>query len=82
MSEIYPILLVVMSFVLLLSLFFCFKPNKFTKKQNSQANRTNKIDALINNSNRGKRVIEYRNSLSQYDVKYVAWRANRNGSTK
>lgn len=82
MAYVYPVLLVIMSFLLALSMFFCFRSPNTTHRQQSNSNQTAKIDKLINNSNQGKETIHYKKSLECYNIKYLAWRVNQNGAVE
>lgn len=82
MNELYPILLVLMSFFLGIAVFFCFRTSSTQKKRELHTDTTEAIDRLINNSNSGTSVIQYKEALSEYNIHYIAWRVNRNGATK
>ena len=80
MSEYYPLVL------LLASVLACFCVLLFTrprKEPNRKSRNTTKtIDKLINNSNSGISVMQYKDTLSQYDINYVAWKVKRDGPAK
>lgn len=85
MNEIYPVLLTIMNFLLLLSLFFCFQTNRFPKNR-SIRRQTDRIDVLIHlkqtevsvENDYDSNAFEVCNTLSRYNIKYTAWRAIKN----
>ena len=80
MTELYPLLLAIISFILGIVAF------RHSKNENSPqlqyATSTEDIDKLINNSNSGVDDIRYKQVLSKFDIGYIAWKVNRNGENK
>ena len=81
LSNLYPMFLMILSFFFSLSIFFFFKKDS-SPKCDYRVPKTEKIDKLINNDNQGKSIAQYKESLEQYDIKYLAWRASQNVSPK
>lgn len=82
MNEIYPIFFVLISFLLGVYIFVSSKTKNGNIKMDTPENATKEIDKLINNSNTGICVIEYREALRDYEFVYDAWRVKRNESTE
>ena len=85
MKELYPVILLLASFLICLAIIFFSGRKKIThSKKKSAVLRSNTvaIDMLINNSNSGIEVSEYKKALSKYDINYVAWKVKRNESSK
>lgn len=82
MSTFYPIIIAIVSFVIGVGLFFLFQPQSKAEQDHIRSSPTENIDKLINNQNKGKSGMQYRNNLQWHDIKYIAWRAGRNGEAQ